>query len=422
MIPRDEGRSPVPLSLCVSPVSLRPSAPRRSFPAVFFFVAGALLAIAVRADQWYFEPKASLRGFYDDNVRLISVLPQSSFGAIARAEAVAGRRSEITDIGIDAAVVRRQYTAVPVLNSTDGYLKFDAKHRTERDRFGLRASFAYDSTLTSEVETTGLVQVNKRRKRMSVSPSWTRSLSERSSLDLRLSYLDVTYQDAGLTGLSNYTYGSASLQHSYNLNEITQLFWNLSYDHFASDRFSRQSNSFGLMAGIGHAFSETLSASLLAGVRKSDGSLEFPGLFRVSESSSGPLFKGVLTKRFEAGRLELQASRLLLPSGEGQLLDSKQLNARLLYTLKPRWDLSLRAFALHNTAPSVLTNRQDRKYFSIEPGIEYHLTRWWTVAASYRYRWQKYADRPNDAASNAVFLNLSYVWPREPVARWSLLE
>ena len=206
------------------------------------------------------------------------------------------------------------------------------------------------------------------------------------------------------------------------MSEITQLLWNLSYDHFESARFNRQSDTYGLMAGIGHGFSETLSASLLAGVRQSDGSLEIPGGPELSESSSGPLLQGVLTKRFETGRLELEASRLLLPGGEGSLLDSKRVALRFNYSLAPRWDLRLRSLALHNTAPSTISNRQDRKFFSIEPGVEYHLTEWWRLAASYRYRWQEYADARNDAASNAVFLNLSYVWPREPVARWSDLE
>lgn len=383
--------------------------------------ATAFLSAVARADQWYFEPSAGLRGFYDDNVRLTTVLQQSSVGAIARTRAKAGRRSEVTDIGIDAKLVWNHYTSVPELNSTDGFLTFDAKHRTERDLFGLNASFSYQSTLTSEIETTGVVEVNKPRKTLTVSPTWTHSLSERSSLDLGLSYTDVTYENARLTGLVPYTFGTASLQHTHNLSEITQLFWNLSYDRYTADRLSTQSNSYSLMAGIGHGFSETLSASLLVGIRRSNGSFEIGG-FTINESSSGPIFKGILTKRFETGRLDVEASRVLLPSGEGLLLDSKQLEARFRYKIKPRWDLRVKAFALHNTAPGAFTNRQDRTYFSIEPAVEYHLTRWWTVAASFRYRRQKYADNPNGAASNAVFLDLSYVWPREPVARWSMLE
>jgi hypothetical protein len=109
---------------------------------------------------------------------------------------------------------------------------------------------------------------------------------------------------------------------------------------------------------------------------------------------------------------------MLLPSGEGLLLDSKQVTANFDSRLAPRWDLRFAALALHNSAPSAFTGRQDRKFVSIEPALEYELTRWWGLSVSYRYRWQSYEDEQNDAVSNAVFLNLTYVWPTEPVPSW----
>jgi hypothetical protein len=83
-----------------------------------------------------------VQAFYDDNVRLDPVLQQSSFGTIVRGDAVVGRRSEVTDLKLDAAAVWYRYFDVPELNTTNAYLTFDAKHRTEHDRFGLNAYFA----------------------------------------------------------------------------------------------------------------------------------------------------------------------------------------------------------------------------------------------------------------------------------------
>jgi hypothetical protein len=72
-----------------------------------------------------------VQAFYDDNVRLDPMLQQSSFDTIVHGDAVVGRRSEVTDLKLDAAAVWYRYFDVPELNTTNAYLTFDAKHRTE---------------------------------------------------------------------------------------------------------------------------------------------------------------------------------------------------------------------------------------------------------------------------------------------------
>ncbi len=66
-------------------------------------------------------------------------------------------------------------------------------------------------------------------------------------------------------------------------------------------------------------------------------------------------------------------------------------------------------------------NDEERTYLSVDPRLRWRLTRWWDIIGAYRYRYQKYDERDDSASSNAVFLTVSYRWPRESVAKWSEL-
>ena len=76
--------------------------------------------------------------------------------------------------------------------------------------------------------------------------------------------------------------------------------------------------------------------------------------------------------------------------------------------LSPRWRFSLVAHRYKNERSSGRTGTYDRQYLSVSPGIQYKLDREWSLAATYRYRYQKYEINPDSATSNALLMTLSY--------------
>lgn len=376
------------------------------------------LSTLTHAEQWYVEPRASLQVFYDDNVRLSITNPISSSGGTATAEVEAGRRSEISEIGLSAEVIARRYADASDLDETDTALGLTSAYQWGLSRFGLDASFDYDSTLTSEVATSGLVQVNKRRERVLVSPSWTYTLSSRAQARAGASYQEVTYEDVELIPLFNYSFATADLTLTYGLSERATLFGRASYAKYDADQVDTTSNSVGAEVGASYALSETMSLTTYAGVRNTKA--ETPTLFGTEETeNSGPLFQMELKKSFDRGQVRISADRSVVPSSSGTLLDTTALAASVDYKLAPRWSFLFNARGYRNRTPDGESSGYDRDYLSFSPGIRHKLTESLSVDLSYRYRWQEYDASDNDAVSNAVFLSLRYAMPRDPLSRRS---
>lgn len=398
------------------------TARRRSvrFSAIVF--APIMLAtFDVQSESWYVEPNAAVRTFYDDNVRLVPVDPQSSFGAIVIGEILAGRRTELSEIGVGLKVDTRQYTDVSELDRTNGALDLRSRYQLTRHSFGFDASLDYDSTLTSEEATTGILQVNKRRTRVSVRPSWRYNLTERATLDAGLSYDDVSYEDVGLIPLSNYTFARASLSAGYQLTERLQLIGQIAYDDYQASEIGTQSTSVGVDAGVTYLSSETSSIRAAAGVRQANA--QTPTEEGVVETDNlGPIFELEWRKKFLVGRMGLLAERSLIPSGRGTLLDTTGITFNFDYPITERWLFGLDASAFRNRNPGGEISGNDRDFINLAPRIERRLTEALRLDLSYRYRWQKREVNEDDALSNAVFLSVTYRWPREPLGRWSFLR
>ena len=79
-------------------------------------------------------------------------------------------------------------------------------------------------------------------------------------------------------------------------------------------------------------------------------------------------------------------------------------------------------YTRNETAGGVKNSGDTRTYYSIEPKLSWRASRWWTISGSYRYRAQEYTETDGGVAdSNAVYLNVEYVWPRPSYAQWMKL-
>ena len=403
----------------------RPESPRHHLRPRALVVAAAVLVAAqgVEAELWYIEPRAVLRTFYDDNVRLTPKDTENSFGAIVRARVELGRRTEVSEIGVNAEVDSRHYSDVSELDRTNGALSAAWRYRLDRHRVGLDGTFDYDSTLTSEEETTGFVQVNKRRSRFFIRPSWRYAMSERTDVEAAFDYEDVSYEDVDVIPLFDYSASRASFVAGHGLSERLRLLGRVAYGSYDAPQIDTETSAYGLEAGAVYNWSETLSVSFVAGVRSSDSQTPSLDGGLVERNTTGPLFELNLKKDFLVGELDLTAERNLLPSSRGTLLDTTRLRLTFDYPVTSLWTFALDARAYRNRNPGGEVSGNDRDYVLFAPRLERRLSTALRLALGYRYRWQDREATAEDAASsNAVFLTLRYVFPREPLGRWSLLR
>lgn len=362
----------------------------------------------VWAEQWYFEPDYNLRVLYDDNVGLSVSNPAGSGIAIASASAKTGRRSQVLDIGIDGKLTRRQYFNDPQRNSNDISLDASLVKATRRDRIQLDARLDLDSTTTSELTTSGLTRSAKRRVKKQLAPSWRRQLTPQWGLTVDASYQDVSYRDAALTGLVDYTYKTLGFTTDYQFDARTQLIAQLTFSRYKTDQTSVQSDTTGGLAGVAYTFSPTWSVRGLLGLRRSETSQQtLAGT--VDTSGTGYLADILSTKKFQTGTLTVSLNQSTNPSGNGELLDSRQLSVGWNQKLSARWTWSLNASQYQNeSSAGTAGGTNNRTYLNLSPAIRYKMDREWTVSAAYRYRYQKYEVNPDAATSNAVLMTLTY--------------
>ncbi len=388
----------------------------RFWPVAVLICCGVVSGQAA-AEKWYFEPVVSMRLGYNDNTQLSTDSEIETFTSYITGDAAFGFRTEVSDVSLTAKMIDRRFDDHKELNTNDQFLRLNSSIRSGLNLFGLGGDYERESTRTSEFDYSGYSTTNKPKITKSLNPYWDRTLTERSSLRLGGGYTKVVYEDAELTGLSDYTNKSiyASMQH--NFSERTMLQAVASKSLYSSD--STEFDSTSVQVGLNHMFSETFSVNLLLGPNYTKSEF-MSSSGKESASDVGRLIDMGFRKEFELTSVNGSLTTSESAGGEGKMTRNTSLNLSLQHKLSARSTFSLSGSAQQNESGGGSNDSSsDRTYFSVEPKLSWKASPWWTITGSYRYRQSENTSLDNGAAkSNAVYLTLKYVWPKESLARW----
>jgi hypothetical protein len=176
-----------------------------------------------KASEWSATPQVSAHLDYWDNPRLVYGGGSTVEGGTAELSAAISRRTERSDISISPSIRLRRYSGDENLDGTDDVIHITAKQLTERATWTFAGTALRDTTLTSELGTTGFTQVNKRRDYADLSLGPSFQITERFQLSLGVYGLSTHYEDNANTGLLDYRYASASITGTRQVNERSQL-------------------------------------------------------------------------------------------------------------------------------------------------------------------------------------------------------
>ncbi len=298
----------------------------------------------------------------------------------------------------------------------------------------LAGNLTRDSTLESELVQTGIVTSRAQRTSRTLSPSWAYSITERDTINLGYSYLDVSYGNTTTTsGLLDYTVKDPSITLSHEFTEKNKLNLSLGYSDYQTQnpvsittntsqyRFTTTS----AQLGFSRDFSETMSVSLMAGVHKTDSRIIYqdclyifslsaflyPALTETNTSDTGSLFSATLQQAFESSQLTTELSRSLQPTADGGLVQTDRLSAGYGAKLTPTLNSSLN-MSIYKTQYSTTSRTSDnRRYYNITPAISWQITEWWSANTSYTRSVSQNANG-TEATGNAINLTIIYDWPK----------
>ena len=416
------------------------------FPAI-----ALLLALPGQAAEWSVTPSVSLKSGYNDNIRLTTADHDSVWETNLSPSINFGVAKEHQGLTGDARVLIRRFSggngreSSSLLDREDYFFNTDAFHRTPLNTFRGRVEYSRISTLDSENDPSGeVIQQQATRETIAFSPSWQKTINERTQLNLNASYTDVSFSDdPGIQDLVEYNSYSVS---SLLVRQFTpRILGTLSagYSVFQPET-GFDSKTLSLQAGISGNISETLVASFLAGQRDTtsdtvigsgfcigaDPGASFPsctggipiptGTVDDEINTSGSVFSADITKTLETGTLNATITRSTNPSNQGELLDTTRLILTGTHNFTKNLSSSLKIeFNERETIVNRLgreSDQENRTTFRIKPKVSWRWRREWEIAGEYQYA-ENEDEFSRTARRNALYLTLNYVPVKMSISR-----
>ncbi len=396
------------------------------------FVCLLLTSGASEAAEWKIDPTLRFRAGYNDNLRMAVNNEISTAEATFSPSAVFSVATPTSGISGNLGFDFRRYEEDSDLDDNNASLDVRTFHNMERSRLGLDLGFTKDTTLDSQLEATGLAFDRIPRQRINISPNWSYSIGERTRVSASYGYTDVEYSNSNRTRFVNYDVNSAQVALTRVLNEKTTASLTLSGSKSNNDNDVESTNA-NLQGGASYRFSETLSASLFIGVRRTE--VDFsqtsqipifsgntiigfvPLTQDISNSDWGSTFSASITKAFLRGETSVSASRDISNDIDGQPIEATRLRSTSLYRFSEILSASLNLEFNNSQSNNNVGSSLNRDYYQIEPTFSWAMKKFWSLSGSYRYRKQTFDDIKDDATQNAAYLTLTYRWPRIAVSR-----
>lgn len=294
--------------------------------------------------------------------------------------------------GLGVYVVRSSDTDI-VSDREDPRLKFGWHRETETGGYGLTARYEESSTLSTEVQETGVVASDGTQKLYTVGGNWRSALSERTTLLNETDYTHVTYD---IPTLINYDELASRFTLTYAWSERVELFTRIGVRRYEPDEgtAASSSNSYTPTVGLNFLVSESLKGSVYAGVNQ------------VSGTGDGPTGEGGVNLQYTGERFEtsFDASRSTVASGDGGFVEADSLKGSVSYlideTRRTGFDASWQD--TKGQTPNTLVN--------YSAWVSQELSPFWNARLFFTYKERKQDSLP-DASANVVGLTLTYSYP-----------
>ncbi|MGI8739276.1 MAG: hypothetical protein ACR2KU_06430 [Gammaproteobacteria bacterium] len=388
------------------------------------------------AQAWIVQPGVSLEGIYDDNFRLSPNDPQAVSTARVGGSLKLARVTETSDI---AGLVRVDGNAYfgedeGLDDQSNQLLDFSYFTKGELSRLGGTFSLRRDTLLRTirGVEGTddptlepdpdvdeGLSRANIERLRLSVGPSWSRLLTERTEVGLSYLFSDSSYSnvppitqgDSNISDSHNHLVGGQLLTRVTERDRLALIFRAQRYEADDDATF----NNYDLQTGVVRDFTETFQGRLTIGARYTEFDVPAETGIGGQPAQVGDDTGFVVTiggiKRTGLTTFAGTLVRTATPSASGEIVQNDQLAFNVSRQLSERAEIIIRSTIYETESLTDLTSNSNRRFIAVEPRLRYALSPSWAVEAAYEYRRIKEFDTPDSADSNAVMLSLNYELP-----------
>jgi len=358
------------------------------------------------AAEWSITPTYSATADYDSNRQLLSDSKGSDAGVIT-ADLLFKHAVENLNYSLEPRYALRRYTDESIGNGDDRSLWAALNWMRETAALSLTASYWDQSTLTTELLETGIVNGNTHRRMGQAGANWTWNQTERRSLLAQLSYQDVSYHGGVAQLLPGYRYTSGSLGERYAFSELGSITVSAYGSQLDSDSKGNNSRSIGLQSGLIYQFTERVR--LDASIGKSSRVL-------AGESSTGTDAQISLTRTGELSRGSLSYTRSLVPYGFGFLVEREEYQASYTQPLTPMLSATLMGSHIKNNETAVLLRLDRLSYNSVALSVNWRPLETWSLGTQIETLRTQTIGNSNQTVQSWR-ASMSLTWTPHPISR-----
>ncbi len=392
--------------------------------SVLGFFLPLTYSIAAHSSEKLLEASVSASAEYNDNL-FLTTTPHDSVSSIVITPSLSGIIKEQNwQVKLNTRLRINQYSE-NALDSTGQLFNLAGQYSAERNIFSVSVGHDLISSLSTNSADFGISSQQVERKTQSVSPQYTRLLTERLTLNLSYSYSDTDYTNEDTRFIASYT-DTGSVLFRYNLTEKDQVSINIqAVDYTRKDRLG-DTQLLDVNLGFDHKFSKTLSVDFVVGASKRNSTnlqttaLDFFGTIILIPQEIGAKTRGNnlalgVKQILETGSIAARVDRNTTTNSFGGLDEIEKLVISYDNSLSSLWRYTIATKYVNTTSVSAATTSNDREVLSFEAKTYYSLTQNWNMSLTYRYSQRKFrtvSSAEGTPDSNRLQIGLTYNLPR----------
>jgi hypothetical protein len=317
---------------------------------------GAGGAAHLHAAEWSAQPILTMTTDYDSN-RNLSQGTQGSEEAVLYGDLKLQAALENMQLVFEPRFDLRRYSDSVWGPGTDSSLNTALTWTEERSKLTLTGFIADQTTLTTELLETGIIDGNAKRRSEQANGEYDFSENEMRQSFVQLGFMSAAYSGLPLVELElpGYRYVSAALGERFFLSERMTVSTSAFGDALTSKLQYNSSHEEGLQAEVTDQYTEKTSFDLAVGESKRS---------LAGERGYGTNASATVTHALSLGTASLMYTRSLVPYGNGALVERQQVTAALLRSLTPYLDANFTLLRVQNNASTVRLGL-DRPYYNM---------------------------------------------------------
>jgi len=381
-------------------------------------VVGAKIGVAA---DWSVVPAVELRSEYDSNINFTTYTKQKDYIFTLSPSAEFNYSTDISKLQGRLGLKGMHYLSQSHLDHVDQNYQINGNYAaTPRLNFLLKSAYIVDTTLTEELDASGVIIGRTPRESILMNPGFSYALTEQLLATVTYNFNKVGYADPRFR---NYATQQANLRLDYLLkDQKTTLIGNVVAGHTSyPDNDSFQ--SLGTYLGMNRKFSENWEATLVGGINyaRLDFSTQvldysyFPFFIlvktaRKKESAVNPYFSFSTTRRWTKASFTAGYSRDQSASAYGGVSQTNRVNLSFKYDFTERLAGNLYGDIYRSENTSELNSSKSNVY-QFSPQITYRLTEKLSLTPAYRFGYREDPVIHRSANRHNVWLMLTYSYP-----------